>query len=66
MGKSTISMAIFNSYVKSPEGSSILGSIHLANWQFAIENGPLIVDLPIWHDDFWLQTVSLPKGKMLV
>ena len=29
MGKSTISMAISNSYVSLPEGTSILGSLHL-------------------------------------
>ena len=32
MGKSTISMAIFNSYVSLPEGKTFLSIVHRISW----------------------------------
>ena len=37
--------------------------LSLVNSQFAIENGPFIVDLPIQNGDFPQQTLSLSGDK---
>jgi len=54
MGKSTISMAIFNSYVKLPEGIMFLGdlplfmsfSLYPKNQSFYLDLHPLQVKVP--------------------
>ena len=68
MAKSTISMAIFNSYVKLPEGSVIeyplviCYSLLLKIWKLHIE----IVDLPNLKMVIYHSYVSLPEGNKYI
>ena len=55
MGRSTITMAIFNCYVSSPEGTILRMYDTLWLFNIARENDPIIDDVPINSDDFpWL------------
>ena len=58
MGKLTVSMAIFNSYVRLPEGISDT----LWSFKIDIEHGPLIVDLPSYKMAIFHTCVSSPEG----
>ena len=56
MGKSTISMAIFNCYVSSPEG------IYFFGWIEIIEMVMFHIYLSLPQAMSWLYHVSLPAG----